>query len=65
MTQLFKETLEKIQPIDKEIRQEAATYVDGLIKPIGALGKLETIAARIAGITGKVKGNELKKRVHI
>ncbi len=62
MSQLLKETLEKIQPIDKEVQREAAAYVDGLIKPIGSLGKLETIAAWIAGITGKVKGNELKKR---
>lgn len=59
---LLNETLEKIQPLHAEAQKEAAAYIDGLIKPIGSLGKLETIAAQIAGITGKVKGNEMKKR---
>ena len=59
---LLNETIEKIRPLNAEARNEAAAYIDGLIKPIGSLGKLETIAAQIAGITGKVKGNEMKKR---
>lgn len=59
---LLKETIAKIKPLDKEVQQEAAKYIDSLIKPIGALGKLEEIGAQIAGITGKVKGNEMKKR---
>ena len=59
---LLKETIERIQPLDKDTQNEAKNYIDGLIKPIGSLGKLETIAAQIAGITGKVKGNQMKKR---
>ncbi|MBQ1252033.1 MAG: nicotinate-nucleotide--dimethylbenzimidazole phosphoribosyltransferase, partial [Firmicutes bacterium] len=59
---LLNETIAKIAPLNAEARNEAAAYIDGLIKPIGSLGKLETIAAQIAGITGKVKGNEMKKR---
>ena len=60
--ELLKQTLESIQPINAEVEKEAMNYIDGLIKPIGSLGKLETIAAQIAGITGKVKDNEMKKR---
>ncbi len=59
---LLKETIAKIQPLDKEVEKEANKYIDTLIKPIGALGRLEEIAAQIAGITGKIKGNEMKKR---
>ncbi len=59
---LLKETIAKIQPLNQEVKQEAAKYIDSLIKPIGALGKLEEIAAQIAGITGKVKGNSIEKR---
>lgn len=60
--ELWKETLEKIKPLDKEVQKEAQEYIDGLIKPIGSLGRLETLAAQIAGITGKVKGNKMAKR---
>lgn len=60
--ELLQKTLNAIKPLNKEVQKEAMEYIDGLIKPIGSLGKLETIAAQIAGITGKVKGNEMKKR---
>lgn len=59
---LLNETLAGITSIDKETQKNAMDYIDGLIKPIGSLGKLETIAAQIAGITGKAKGNAMKKR---
>lgn len=59
---LMNETIAKIQPLNEDARKEAAAYIDSLIKPIGSLGKMEAIAAQIAGITGKVKGNEMKKR---
>lgn len=60
---LWQETLEKIKPLDGDAEKAAQEYIDGLIKPIGSLGRLETLAAQIAGITGKVKGNAMKKRV--
>ncbi|MDO4542443.1 MAG: nicotinate-nucleotide--dimethylbenzimidazole phosphoribosyltransferase [Bacillota bacterium] len=59
---LLQETIAKVKPSDKEIEKEAGKYIDSLIKPIGALGRLEEIAAQIAGITGNIKGNEMKKR---
>ena len=58
----LKETLAAIKPLNNDVYKEAMEYIDGLIKPIGSLGKLETIAAQIAGITGKVKGNKMAKR---
>lgn len=62
MTELIKKTLNLITPANEAVKKEAKAYIDGLIKPIGSLGKLETIAAQIASITGIIKGNELKKR---
>ncbi len=61
----WQETLEQIKPLDQDTQKAAQEYIDGLIKPIGSLGRLETLAAQIAGITGNVKGNQMKKRVII
>lgn len=61
----YEQIILEIRPADKSVRQAARTYIDGLIKPIGSLGKLETLAVDIAGITGKVQGNRLKKRTII
>ncbi|MGE5627059.1 MAG: nicotinate-nucleotide--dimethylbenzimidazole phosphoribosyltransferase [Solirubrobacterales bacterium] len=51
---LFRETLAGIAPADNEAINNAMSRIDGLAKPIGSLGTLETISAKIAGITGKV-----------
>ena len=58
----YEQIIRRIRPADRKARQEASTYIDGLIKPMGSLGKLEELAADIAGITGRVHGNDLKKR---
>lgn len=58
---LVKDTIAKIKPLDAAAAKTANERIDSLIKPIGALGRLEEIAAQIAGITGKEK-NEMKKR---
>lgn len=44
-----------IKAVDPEKILEARLYIDGLVKPPGSLGRLEQIAAKIAGITGQVK----------
>jgi len=62
---LLKETLDSIKPLDKDAVKNAWERIDGLSKPIGSLGALEEIAARIAGITGKVKNNINKKNIII
>ena len=50
-----------ITELDKNIINEAKKRVDSLAKPLGSLGKLEDIALKLAGITGKVK-NKIKKK---
>lgn len=41
-----------IPPLDTQAEQEAASRMDRLAKPPYALGKLEPLAARIAGMAG-------------
>lgn len=40
---------------DQEAESAASAHLDQLTKPPGSLGKLETLAIRLAGITGKVQ----------
>ncbi|ANY74668.1 nicotinate-nucleotide--dimethylbenzimidazole phosphoribosyltransferase [Paenibacillus ihbetae] len=42
---------------------EAAAYLDKLTKPPGSLGKLESLAIQLAGITGTIKPSFEKKAV--
>jgi len=58
---LFEETLREIYPGDKGAEKKAWDRLNGLTKPIGSLGELEDIAAKFAGITGKVF-NEIEKK---
>lgn len=57
------ETLESIMPLDMEKVKEAQARLDSLVKPIGSLGKLEDMAAKMAGITGEIKNKINKKTV--
>lgn len=41
-----------VRPLDKEAMAAAAARQDTLTKPAGSLGLLETLAVRLAGITG-------------
>ena len=51
------ETMAKILPADRKAAQEAKDYCGTLVKPVDSLGKLEELAARLAGITGKIKNS--------
>lgn len=62
---LLNETLKSIKPLSKETVKKAWEKIDGLSKPIGSLGTLEDIAAKIAGITGKINNNINKKNIII
>ena len=57
----YKKAMREIRGADGEAMRVAREYCDTLIKPLGALGGLEDIAVRIAGVTGEVK-NSLGKR---
>lgn len=57
--------MSSIPKLNEEIMKACQLYVDNLIKPIHSLGKLEEMAVRIAGITGKVKPPYLNKAIVI
>lgn len=61
----LQQILQSIQPTYQEVMQEAAARVDKLAKPPGSLGKLESTAIQLAGITGKVKNLITKKCIII
>jgi nicotinate-nucleotide--dimethylbenzimidazole phosphoribosyltransferase len=62
---LLGETLNSIKPASKEVAEKVWKRIDNLTKPIGSLGELEEIAAKIAGITGKTHNKINKKSVVI
>lgn len=51
---LLKSTIKEIKPLKEEAIKKAWDRIDNLTKPIGSLGRLEEIAAQMAGITGEV-----------
>ncbi len=59
--QMLESTLSAIQPLNAEAMQNARTTLDSLLKPPGSLGRLESIAEKLAGITGRVGGTIGKK----
>ena len=49
----LEEVIERIQPLDQTVMQEARARQDTLTKPKGSLGRLEELSIQLAGITGK------------
>ncbi|MDO7907335.1 nicotinate-nucleotide--dimethylbenzimidazole phosphoribosyltransferase [Paenibacillus sp. JX-17] len=50
--QLLLQQIQEIQPLDQESMNQASAHLDQLTKPQGSLGKLESLAIQLAGITG-------------
>lgn len=65
MNKILSRYINNIQSVNQEAKSEAKTRLDSLIKPPGSLGKLEDIAIKISGITGKLKNTVEKKCVII
>ena len=58
----FFELIAEIEPANEEAKKEARMRQDYLAKVPGSLGELEEMSIKIAGITGKPYGNEVKKQ---
>lgn len=54
-----------IAPLDASAMSEAARRWDTLTKPIGSLGRLETLACRVAGITGLTRPRLVERVVFV
>ncbi|WP_340619451.1 nicotinate-nucleotide--dimethylbenzimidazole phosphoribosyltransferase [Xenorhabdus siamensis] len=55
--------LDKIQPLDRKKMEKAAQHIDSLVKPIGSLGRLETLAIQLAGMPGIEDLRNLQKEI--
>ncbi|WP_435921971.1 nicotinate-nucleotide--dimethylbenzimidazole phosphoribosyltransferase [Paenibacillus sp. DYY-L-2] len=55
MSRALSEIIRSIQAPDAAVSAAAAAHLDQLTKPPGSLGKLEALAIKLAGMTGKVQ----------
>ncbi|HCW53359.1 MAG TPA: nicotinate-nucleotide--dimethylbenzimidazole phosphoribosyltransferase [Clostridium sp.] len=62
--ELLNSIISNIKDIDKDALKKADERMTSLVKPLKSLGKLEDMAIKLSGITGKVKNN-IDKRVVI
>jgi nicotinate-nucleotide--dimethylbenzimidazole phosphoribosyltransferase len=60
---LLETTIEEIRELNVEAMEKARQHQMNLIKPYGSLGLLESVAVKIAGITGEISPNLEKKVV--
>ena len=58
---MLKETIENITPLDSKAVEASWQHWDALAKPLRSLGKLETVIARIAGMTRNPRVDISKK----
>jgi len=58
---MLNDILLKIENPNQQVIEEARKHLDSLAKPLGSLGKLEDIAAQVAGIRGMVHPQLHKK----
>ncbi|MDN5331382.1 MAG: nicotinate-nucleotide--dimethylbenzimidazole phosphoribosyltransferase [Tepidanaerobacteraceae bacterium] len=63
--EILEKALKSIGDLDGKAMQKARERLDNLTKPKGSLGALEDLAAKLAGITGKVFNDFKKKTVII
>ncbi|WP_127531729.1 nicotinate-nucleotide--dimethylbenzimidazole phosphoribosyltransferase [Paenibacillus kobensis] len=53
----------RVRPLDEQAMQMADSHLANLTKPPGSLGKLESIARQVAGITGVIQPDLSKKAI--
>ena len=57
--------INNIEGVNEKVKEAARQRMNSLAKPLGSLGKLEELAIKISGITGKVKNKIDKKCIII
>lgn len=57
--------INNIEGVNEKVKEVARERMNSLAKPLGSLGKLEELAIKISGITGKVKNKIDKKCIII
>jgi len=62
--EILEKTIAEIRPPDGASSQAAQKRLDSLTKPPGSLGRLEEIACRLAGITGKPRPGVARKVIY-
>lgn len=61
--QRIQELVAAIAPLDTEQMAKAAQHIDGLVKPLNSLGRLEALAIQLAGMRGLPSLGELAKEI--
>ncbi len=61
--QTIQDLLAAIAPLDKNKQAQAAQHIDGLVKPLNSLGRLETLAIQLAGMRGLTRLDDLQKEI--
>jgi len=63
MMQVLESTISAIRPLDAAAMAQARSRQDRLTKPLGALGRLESLSIQLAGITGRATPDFTRKAV--
>lgn len=61
----LEQILKGIIPLNEEAKKLASKRQDSLIKPIGSLGKIESLSIQLAGISGQIHSDFSKKAIII
>ena len=61
--QTIQDLLAAIAPLDKSKQAQATQHIDGLVKPLNSLGRLETLAIQLAGMRGLTRLDDLQKEI--
>ncbi|PVZ87847.1 nicotinate-nucleotide--dimethylbenzimidazole phosphoribosyltransferase [Serratia sp. S1B] len=61
--QTLSSIIEMITPLDTGAMQQASARIDGLLKPLGSLGRLEQLAIQLAGMRGFDKMLATRKQI--
>src|SRR5574337_47700 len=62
---MLTECIGSVRPLDEDAMREARRRQERLTKPPGSLGRLEELAIRLAGMTGRVRHPRMQQKVVI